>query len=134
MKIQVNYSPVVDINNNPEKFIVNHRTYGELKEKVAQFSIAMIRGMRDGGVAGSAKHFPGHGDTDVDSHVALPVLPFTAERLDTLELHPFKHLIADGVDMVMVAHLSIPSLDSSGAPSSISKPIVTGLLRSLVTA
>ena len=129
LKIQVNYSPVVDINNNPEKFIVNHRTYGELKEKVAQFSIAMMRGMRDGGVAGSAKHFPGHGDTDVDSHVALPVLPFTAERLDTLELHPFKHLIADGVDMVMVAHLSIPSLDSSGAPSSISKPIVTGLLR-----
>ena len=129
LKIQVNYSPVVDINNNPEKFIVNHRTYGELKEKVAQFSIAMMRGMRDGGVAGSAKHFPGHGDTDVDSHVALPVLPFTAERLDTLELYPFKHLISDGVDMVMVAHLSIPSLDSSGAPSSISKPIVTGLLR-----
>lgn len=129
LKIQVNYSPVLDLNNNPQKHIVNHRSFGEDKEKAALYGIAMMRGMRDGGVAGSAKHFPGHGDTDVDSHLALPVLPFTAQRLDTLELYPFKRLIADGVDMVMVAHLSIPALDPSGTPSSISKPIVTGLLR-----
>ncbi|MBR7157658.1 MAG: beta-N-acetylglucosaminidase, partial [Bacteroidales bacterium] len=129
LKIQVNYTPVVDLNNNPEKHIVNNRSLGEDKKKVADFSLAMMRGMRDGGVAGSAKHFPGHGDTDVDSHLALPLLPFTSQRVDSLELYPFKHLIAEGIDMVMVAHLSIPSLDPSGTPSSISKPIVTGLLR-----
>lgn len=129
LKIQVNYSPVLDINNNPERHIVNTRCFAEEKEKVAQYSIAMMRGMRDGGVAGSAKHFPGHGDTDVDSHLALPLLPYTSERLDSLELYPYKHLIADGVEMVMVAHLSIPALDPTGTPSSISKPIVTGLLR-----
>ena len=129
LKMQVNYSPVLDINNNPERHIVNSRCFAEEKEKVAQYSIAMMRGLRDGGVAGSAKHFPGHGDTDVDSHLALPLLPYTTERLDSLELYPYKHLIADGIEMVMVAHLSIPALDPTGTPSSISKPIVTGLLR-----
>ena len=129
LKIQVNFSPDMDINNNPNNPAINTRSFGEDKEKVAQYGIAMMRGMRDGGVAGSAKHFPGHGDTDVDSHLGLPLLPFTAERLDTLEMYPFKRLIADGVDMVMVAHLSIPALDSSGTPSSISKPIITGILK-----
>lgn len=129
LKIQVNFSPDVDINNNPNNPAINTRSFGEDKEKVAQYGIAMMRGMRNGGVAGSAKHFPGHGDTDVDSHLGLPLLPFTAERLDTLEMYPFKHLIADGVDMVMVAHLSIPALDPSGTPSSISKTIVTDLLK-----
>ena len=129
LKIQVNFSPDMDINNNPNNPAINTRSFGEDKEKVAQYGIAMMRGMRDGGVAGSAKHFPGHGDTDVDSHLGLPLLPFTAERLDTLEMYPFKRLIADGVDMVMVAHLSIPALDPSGTPSSISKPIVTGILK-----
>ena len=129
LKMQVNYSPVLDINNNPERHIVNTRCFAEEKEVVAKYSIPMMRGLRDAGVAGSAKHFPGHGDTDVDSHLALPLLPYTKERLDSLELYPYKHLIADGVDMVMVGHLSIPSLDPTGTPSSISKPIVTGLLR-----
>lgn len=129
LKIQVNFSPDMDINNNPNNPAINTRSFGEDKEKVAQYGIAMMRGMRDGGVAGSAKHFPGHGDTDVDSHLGLPLLPFTAERLDTLEMYPFKRLIADGVDMVMVAHLSIPALDPSGTPSSISKPIITGILK-----
>ena len=129
LKIQVNFSPDVDINNNPNNPAINTRSFGEDKEKVAQYGIAMMRGMRDGGVAGSAKHFPGHGDTDVDSHLGLPLLPFTVERLDTLEMYPFKRLIADGVDMVMVAHLSIPALDPSGTPSSISKTIVTDLLK-----
>lgn len=129
LKIQVNFSPDMDINNNPNNPAINTRSFGEDKEKVAQYGIAMMRGMRYGGVAGSAKHFPGHGDTDVDSHLGLPLLPFSAERLDTLEMYPFKRLIADGVDMVMVAHLSIPALDPSGTPSSISKPIVTGILK-----
>ena len=129
LKIQVNYSPVVDLNNNPERHIVHSRSFGESKEKAAQFSAAMLRGLHAGGVAGSAKHFPGHGDTDVDSHLALPVLPYSTQRLDSIELYPFKHLIAEGVDMVMVGHMSIPSLDPTGTPSSISRPIVTGLLR-----
>lgn len=129
LKVQVNYSPSVDINNNPQRYSLGTRSFGEEKEKVAKYAVAMMRGMRDGGVAGSAKHFPGHGDTNVDSHLALPLLSFTSQRLDTLELFPFKQIIADGVDMVMVGHMSIPALDPSGTPSSISKPIVTGVLR-----
>lgn len=129
LKIQVNYSPVADMNNNPQKHILDSRSFNEDKEKVARFTVAMYRGLRDGGVAGSAKHFPGHGDTDVDSHLALPLLYFDEVKLDSMELYPFKHLVAAGVDMVMVAHLGIPALDPSGTPSSISKPIVTGLLR-----
>ena len=129
LNIQVNYSPVVDINNNPQKFIVNFRTFGEDKEKVAKYASAMMRGMKDGGVAGSAKHFPGHGETNVDSHLALPLLPFSYERLDSLELYPFKRQIAEGVDMIMVGHMNVPAFDPSGTPSSISYPIVTGLLR-----
>ena len=129
LKIQVNFSPDIDINNNPNNPAINTRSFGEDKEKVANYGTAMLRGLRDGGVAGSAKHFPGHGDTDVDSHLALPVLPFTSERLDSLELYPFRRLIAEGVDMVMVAHLNVPALDPSGTPASISKTIVTGFLR-----
>ncbi len=129
LKIQVNFSPDIDINNNPNNPAINTRSFGEDKDKVAKYGAAMMAGMKRAGVAGSAKHFPGHGDTDVDSHLGLPVLPFSAQRLDSLEMYPFRHLIAEGVDMVMVAHLSIPALDPSGTPSSISKPIVTGLLR-----
>ncbi len=129
LKIQVNFSPDVDINNNPNNPAINTRSFGEDKEKVAKYSAAMMQGMKSGGVAGSAKHFPGHGDTDVDSHLALPVLPFSAERLDTLELYPFRHMIAEGVDMIMVAHLNVPALDSSGTPASISKIIVTDFLK-----
>ena len=129
LKVQVNYSPDVDLNNNPDRHIVHFRSFGEDREKVSKFATAMMRGMKDGGVAGSAKHFPGHGDTDVDSHLALPLLSFSRERLDSVELYPFRRLIAEGVDMVMVGHMSIPALDPTGTPSSISKPIVTGLLR-----
>ena len=129
LKMQVNYAPDIDINNNPSNPAINTRSFGEDKQKVAQYGIAIMQGMKDAGVAGSAKHFPGHGDTDVDSHLALPVLPFSYERLDTLEMAPFKHLIAAGVDMVMVGHLNVPALDPSGTPSSISKKIVTELLR-----
>lgn len=129
LKMQVNYAPDIDINNNPSNPAINTRSFGEDKEKVTRYGIALMRGMKDAGVAGSAKHFPGHGDTDVDSHLALPVIPFDYQRLDTLEMYPFKHLVAAGVDMVMVAHLNIPALDPSGTPSSISRKIVTELLR-----
>ena len=129
LKIQVNFSPDVDINNNPNNPAINTRSFGEDKDKVAKYSAAMMHGMKRAGVAGSAKHFPGHGDTDVDSHLALPVLPFSAERLDTLELYPFRHMISEGVDMIMVAHLNVPALDPSGTPASISKTIVTDFLK-----
>ena len=125
----VNFASDIDVNNNSENPVINTRAFGEDKEKVATYGAAFMRGMNDAGVYGSAKHFPGHGDTNVDSHKALPTLDFSYERLDSLELYPFKHLIKENADMVMVAHLSIPALDSTGTPASISKPIVTGLLK-----
>lgn len=127
--IQVNYAPTVDINSNPRNPVINTRSFGELPGVVALYGRSYMRGMRDAGVLGSAKHFPGHGDTEVDSHHALPLLTFTKRRIDSLELYPFRFLIEAGVDMVMIGHLEIPSLDSTGRPSSISYPIVTDLLR-----
>ena len=125
----VNYASDIDVNINGENPVINTRAFGEDKHKVAVYGAAFMRGMNDAGVFGSAKHFPGHGDTNVDSHKALPTLDFSYDRLDTLELYPFKHLIDENADMVMVAHLNVPALDSTGTPASISKPIVTGLLK-----
>lgn len=127
--IDVNYAPSIDVNNNPANPVINTRSFGEDKYLVAKYGTAYMRGMQEAGVPGSAKHFPGHGDTDTDSHLTLPLLSFSRERLDSLELYPFKKLIEAGVDMVMVGHLQIPSLDSTGRPSSISYAIVTDLLR-----
>lgn len=129
IKIFVNYAPVVDVNNNPGNPVINTRSFGENPERVARLGAAYMRGMRQGGVYGSAKHFPGHGDTDVDSHVGMPVLPFDRARLDSLELVPFRRLIDEGVEMVMVGHLSVPALDPSGRPASVSRPVITGLLK-----
>ena len=129
IKIFANYAPVVDVNNNPRNPVINTRSFGENPRKVAEWGAAYMRGMQAAGVFGAAKHFPGHGDTDVDSHKGLPVLLFDRARLDSLELVPFRRLIAEGVAMVMVGHLSIPALDNTGTPASLSKPIVTGLLR-----
>ncbi len=129
LNIHVNFAPDVDINNNHNNPVINIRSFGEDKHKVAQYGAAYLKGMNDAGVYGSAKHFPGHGDTDVDSHKALPVLTFPYERLDSLELFPFKHLIANNADMVMVGHLEVPSLDPTGTPASISKVIITDFLR-----
>jgi beta-glucosidase-like glycosyl hydrolase len=125
----VNYASDIDVNINGENPVINTRAFGENKHKVAVYGAAFMRGMNDAGVFGSAKHFPGHGDTNVDSHKALPTLDFSYERLDTLEMYPFKHLIAENADMVMVAHLNVPALDPTGTPASISKPVVTGLLK-----
>ena len=127
--VHVNYAPTVDVNNNPKNPVIGTRSFGDDREKVAKYGSALFRGLQDGGVGTSAKHFPGHGDTEVDSHKALPLLPFDRERLDSLELYPFKKAIEDGVWMIMVGHLSIPALDSTLIPSSISYPIVTGLLK-----
>lgn len=127
LNILINFAPVADININPNNPVINTRSFGENRDKVTRFATAYMRGMQDGGIYACAKHFPGHGDTDVDSHKALPILPFTRERLDTLELYPFRELIRQGVAMVMIGHLNIPALDS--AVSTLSYPIVTGLLK-----
>lgn len=129
LNIHVNFAPDIDINNNINNPVINTRSFGEDREKVAKYGIALNRGMASMNVAGSAKHFPGHGDTDVDSHKGLPVLNFTKSRLDSLELYPFRQLIADKVDMVMVGHLEVRALDKTGTISSISRKIITDLLR-----
>ena len=128
--IQVNYAPVVDINNNPNNPVINDRSFGEDKYKVALFGVQYMKGMQDVGVMATAKHFPGHGDVAVDSHLDLPVINKTRAQLDSLELYPFREMFKAGVGSVMVAHLYIPAIDSSAnRATSISKNNVTGLLR-----
>jgi beta-N-acetylhexosaminidase len=128
--MHMNLAPDVDVNNNPKNPVINFRSFGENKYNVATKAAAYMKGMQDGGLLVSIKHFPGHGDTDVDSHYDLPQLKFTKQRLDSLELYPFKELIKDGAAGVMIAHMNIPSLDNTpNMPSTLSKPIVTGLLK-----
>ena len=128
--IQVNYAPVVDINNNPNNPVINDRSFGEDKYKVALFGVQYMKGLQDVGVMATAKHFPGHGDVAVDSHLDLPVINKTREQLDSLELYPFREMFKAGVGSVMVAHLYIPAIDNSpNRATSISKNNVTGLLR-----
>lgn len=130
MGIQVNYAPVVDINNNPNNPVIGYRSFGENKYKVAQFGVAYMKGMQDAGIMACAKHFPGHGDVSVDSHLDLPLISKSMEQLDSLELYPFKQLFKAGVGSVMIAHLSIPAIDNTvNQPTSLSKKNVTGLLR-----
>lgn len=130
MGIHINFAPDVDINNNPNNPIINSRAFGESKDKVALYGLSYMRGMQDHRVMACAKHFPGHGDTDTDSHLALPVVNASPERLDSLELYPFKKLIPQGLASVMVAHLFIPGLDSTiDQPSSLSPKIVNDLLK-----
>lgn len=128
--MHLNFAPVVDVNNNPNNPVINYRSFGDNKYNVAVKGASYMRGLQDGGVLVSIKHFPGHGNTDVDSHSDLPVLNFTRAGLDSLELYPFKELIKNGASGVMVAHMSIPSLDNTpNLPSTLSRPIVTGLLK-----
>lgn len=127
--LHLNFAPVVDVNNNANNPVINFRSFGEDKYNVAEKSIAYLQGMQDQNLLTTAKHFPGHGDTDTDSHYALPQINHSLARLDTLELYPFKKVIEAGIGGVMVAHLDIPALDSTGVPSTLSKPIVTDLLK-----
>ncbi|MBQ8224791.1 MAG: serine hydrolase [Bacteroides sp.] len=130
MGVQVNFAPVADVNINPENPVINTRSFGESPELVAQKVLAYARGLEDGGVLSVVKHFPGHGDTDVDSHKALPTLPFSRERLDSIELHPFRRAIGAGLSGVMVGHLEVPSLEpKKGLPASLSRNVVTRLLQ-----
>jgi len=128
--VNVNYAPVVDINNNPNNPVINDRSFGEDKYKVALYGIEYMKGMQQVGVMACAKHFPGHGDVSVDSHFDLPVINKSMEQLDSLELYPFKQIFKAGIGSVMIAHLYIPAIDSSAhRATSISKNNVTGLMR-----
>lgn len=127
--VHQNYSPVCDVNNNPNNPIINVRSFGEDPKLVSKMSESMIRGLQDGKVISTAKHFPGHGDTEIDSHNDLPVLNFSMERLNDIELVPFKNAIEKGVMSVMIAHLSFPVLEQqANIPASLSPSIVEGLL------
>ena len=128
--IQINYAPVADINNNPANPVINDRSFGQNKERVIQHSIAYMQGLQDNGVMATAKHFPGHGDVAVDSHLDLPVINKTRAALDEMELAPFKALIGAGIGSVMVAHLAVPSIDSTPKyPTSLSSLAINGLLK-----
>ncbi|MDX1996165.1 MAG: DUF1343 domain-containing protein [Thermoanaerobaculia bacterium] len=122
-------APVVDVNNNPDNPVINIRSFGEDPALVGRLGAAFVRGARAGGVLTSAKHFPGHGDTATDSHLARPRLTGSRERLDTVELAPFRELIAAGVDSIMVGHLEAPALDATYTPATLSRAIITDLLR-----
>ncbi len=128
--VHVNFAPVVDINTNAENPIIGNRSFGSNRENVSQKATDYMKGMRDLFVLGSVKHFPGHGDTDKDSHKTLPTVNQSIQRLEEIELYPFKKLIEEGVGMVMVAHLNVPALEAEpNYPSSLSKKVVTDLLK-----
>jgi len=128
--IHMNFAPVVDVNNNPRNPVINSRSFGEDRENVAAKGYSYMLGLQDNRVIATAKHFPGHGDTDSDSHKTLPIIKHGVKRLDSIELYPFKRLINSGLGAVMVAHLHIPSLDSTNQiASSLSPKVVAGLLK-----
>jgi beta-N-acetylhexosaminidase len=128
--VHVNLAPVADINNNPDNPVINTRSFGEDRYNVAEKVVALMSGMQDEGILAVAKHFPGHGDTDADSHYTLPVIPHSREHLDSLELFPFKEAILRGLSGVMVAHLQVPALDArENRPATVSEAAVTDLLK-----
>lgn len=128
--VHFNFAPVVDINTNPKNPIIGNRSFGEDRDNVTDKGLAFMKGMQSAGTLANAKHFPGHGDTEGDSHHTLPTINFSAKRIDSIELYPYKKLIKQGLSSVMVAHLNVPSLEKkSGLPSSLSKHIVTDILK-----
>lgn len=128
--VHLNFAPDVDINTNPKNPIIGNRAFGEDRENVTQKALAFTRGMQKAGVLACAKHFPGHGDTETDSHKALPTIAFSKERIDSVELYPYRELIKEKIASVMVGHLNVPSLENRESyPSSLSEPIITHLLK-----
>lgn len=128
--VNINFAPDIDVNNNAKNPVIHTRSFGENPENVAQKALQYMKGMQDNGVMGSAKHFPGHGDTDVDSHLDLPVINHSMARLDSIELYPFKVLAKAGVGSIMVAHLQVPAIDSrANRPTSLSRNAITTLLK-----
>ncbi|WP_456378770.1 glycoside hydrolase family 3 N-terminal domain-containing protein [Lutibacter sp.] len=130
MGIHINFAPVVDINTNPENPIIGNRSFGESRENVTEKALAFVKGMQSVHVLANAKHFPGHGDTATDSHKALPILDFNLNRLDSIELYPYKQLFKSDLASVMVAHLSVKALEPNRElPTSLSYRVVTSLLK-----
>ena len=128
--LQFNFAPVLDINTNPKNPIIGFRSFGEDKFKVTERAIALMKGFQSQGVFSTGKHFPGHGDTETDSHKSLPTIHFSKERLSEVELYPYRKMFHDGLSSVMVAHLKVPSLEPrSNYPSSISYNVVTDILQ-----
>jgi beta-N-acetylhexosaminidase len=127
--VNIDFAPDVDINSNPDNPVINDRSFGEDRNNVMTKGLAYMLGLQDNGVMACAKHFPGHGSTDKDSHLTLPTVSASHKELDSIELYPFIRLIAAGVKGVMVAHLSVKALDSTGIPTTLSKLVVTGLLK-----
>jgi len=126
--IKCDFAPIVDVDTNPQNPIIGNRSFGDDPDLVGKLGVAMIEGLQGGGVVACAKHFPGHGDTDLDSHLALPTVEQSRSRLDDVEIRPFKRAIAARVATIMMAHVLYPELDPE-YPASISKPIVDGILR-----
>ncbi|MFT6849321.1 MAG: beta-N-acetylhexosaminidase [Sphingobacteriales bacterium] len=128
--VHVNFAPVVDVNNNPNNPVINYRSFGENKELVAQYGIAYMKGMQDNGILANAKHFPGHGDTDKDSHYSLPLINKSKKELMALEFYPFEQLIKNDLSSMMIAHLNIPALvKGKNTPTTLSPRVVTKILR-----
>jgi len=128
--VHVNFSPLADVNSNPLNPVINTRSFGEAPDPVGRLAAAYVRGLHAGGMLATLKHFPGHGDTDVDSHLGLPIISHPRERLDAIELAPFRAGLAAGADAVMMGHIMLPALDPAEfSPATLSAPIVTGLLR-----
>ncbi len=128
--INMNLAPVVDVNNNPANPVIGVRSFGEDPQQVARLGAAMVRGYRAAGIITCLKHFPGHGDTAVDSHLALPIIPYDMERLEAIELVPFKSAIAVGADSIMIAHMYLPAImQNEMVPATLSRTVVTELLR-----
>lgn len=127
--IHVNFAPVADVNNNPANPVINTRAFGEDPQAVGRLVAAFVRGLREHGMLSTLKHFPGHGDTEIDSHIGLPVIRADFARIDSIELVPFRAGIAAGADVVMSGHLAFPALTGSDDPATLSAPVMTGLLR-----
>ena len=123
--VHINFAPVTDINTNPNNPIIGSRSFGEDKLNVTRKSLAYLKGMQSQGIMGSAKHFPGHGDTSTDSHKTLPIINFSSKRINNIELYPYKELINNNLSGVMVAHMEVPSLERTPKlPSTLSKKLL----------
>ncbi|WP_406000780.1 glycoside hydrolase family 3 protein [Streptomyces sp. NBC_00829] len=129
MGIRQNYAPVADVNVNPANPVIGVRSFGADPDAVAALVAAQVRGYQSAGIAATSKHFPGHGDTTVDSHTGIPVITHTREQWEETDAPPFRAAIADGIDSIMTAHIQFPALDPSNDPATLSRPILTGILR-----
>ncbi len=128
--VHINFAPDIDININPKNPIIGNRSFGEDRDNVTEKGISLMKGMESEGVLSSGKHFPGHGDTATDSHHALPVIEFSRQRLDSIEMYPYQKLINEGLSSIMVAHLEVPALElKKNLPSSLSEQIISGILK-----